>query len=340
MAEQSTIKRAVSLFSFLHDYWQHTLSLEGCLAAAAALDIPGIEVIPGLQHIGERLIPGFPNPPDSFFDQWHGWMERYGLTPVCYDMYLAGGVGGRPAGEGEVMQSVLRDLEIARKLGCTVMRMVVNTPPWVMEKAAPYAEQHDVRLGLELQAPLHLDDVWVVRHLEVMDRVNSPYLGFIPDMGLFTRRFPRVMAERDIRDGAHENIARLITARYDNHEPLGSLDLEVKGMGGNEVDLAMVCQAQQQTYWDPRRLLEIMPRVFHVHAKCFEMLPDGTEYSLAYDELTPLLIEGGYDGYLSTEYEGWRFTGDVLAVDTVDQVRRHQAMLKHLLGEGEGHGTR
>jgi len=63
------------------------------------------------------------------------------------------------------------------------------------------------------------------------------------------------------------------------------------------------------------------------------MLEDGTEYSIPYDEIVPVLRECGFNGYISSEYEGNRHIQDVFEVDSVEQVRRHQAMLARLLGE-------
>ena len=48
-----------------------------------------------------------------------------------------------------------------------------------------------------------------------------------------------------------------------------------------------------------------------------------------------MLIEGGFDGYLSSEYEGNRHIQDAFAVDSVEQVRRQHAMFARLLGEKE-----
>jgi hydroxypyruvate isomerase len=63
------------------------------------------------------------------------------------------------------------------------------------------------------------------------------------------------------------------------------------------------------------------------------MLPDNTEYSIPYHEVIPVLVEGGYQGYISSEYEGNRWLHDALPVDSTEQVRCHQLMLKQLLGE-------
>jgi hypothetical protein len=84
---------------------------------------------------------------------------------------------------------------------------------------------------------------------------------------------------------------------------------------------------------NPRRLLEFMPFIFHIHGKFYEMLEDYTEYSIAYAEIIPVLVEGGYSGYLSSEYEGNRHIQDAHQVDSVEQVRRQQVMFSRLLGE-------
>ncbi len=47
----------------------------------------------------------------------------------------------------------------------------------------------------------------------------------------------------------------------------------------------------------------------------------------------PVLVEGGYNGYLSSEYEGQRQIEDAYEVDSVEQVRRQHSMFKRLLGE-------
>ena len=48
-----------------------------------------------------------------------------------------------------------------------------------------------------------------------------------------------------------------------------------------------------------------------------------------------MLVEGGFDGYLSSEYEGNRHIQDAFAVDSVEQVRRQHAMFARLLGTKE-----
>ena len=112
-----------------------------------------------------------------------------------------------------------------------------------------------------------------------------------------------------------------------------SLPKKVLEMGGREQDIFWAMMATHGVYSDPKLLRDYVPYVKHIHGKFYEMLPEGREYSIPYDEIIPVLIEGGYDGYLSSEYEGNRHIQDAFPVDSVEQVRRQHAMFRHLLGE-------
>lgn len=328
MTQSHMIKRGVSLYSFQEEFFLRKMTLEDCIAACARLGAKGIETI------GEQMMPGFPKLSDAFYDQWHGWMAKYGTTPTCHDMFLdTKKYKGRLMTDDEMLASVIRDLKHANRLGCTVIRVIVNTPPHIMELAAPYAEQYNVRMGLEIHAPFHFQHEWIQKHYEVMERTGSKFLGFVPDMGVYERRFPRVRSERTIRNGAKADIIHYICDAYERHADLDVVAEDVKRMGGGPLELGMVDDVKRIYFDDPRRLLEFMPRIFHIHAKFYEMVDDTTEYSIPYNEVVPVLIEGGYSGYLSSEYEGNRHIQDAFEVDSLEQVRRQQAMFKSLLGE-------
>ncbi len=86
-------------------------------------------------------------------------------------------------------------------------------------------------------------------------------------------------------------------------------------------------------YSNPRRLLDYMKHIKHFHGKFYEMLPNCTDYSIPFDEIIPVLQEGGFTGYINSEYEGNRWIHDAVEVDSVEQLRRHHVLLKQLLGE-------
>jgi sugar phosphate isomerase/epimerase len=327
------IRRGVSLYSYQEEFFLRSMSLEDCVAHAASVGALGIEVIP------EQSFPGFPQVSDEQIEQWRGWMKQYGTTTSATDLFLdTKRYADRWLTHEEQVASFHRDIDLAVRLGAPVIRAIINTPPEVMEGAAPYAEETGVRLLLEVHAPFHYGHPWILEHLEVMHRTGSPALGLMPDMGTFVERFPRVVSERAIRDGARPELVDYIVKTYDDHGDTHALMDIMNYRHGGPVEVGLARQATHFIWSDPKAMVEHMPLIGHIQAKFYEMTRDETtgttaEYSIPYDRIVPVLIEGGFDGYLSSEYEGNRHIQDAFPVDSVEQVRRQHEMFARLLGE-------
>jgi sugar phosphate isomerase/epimerase len=260
-------------------------------------------------------------------------MEKYRLTPVCLDMFLdLNRFKGRLLTEAEQLASVVEDIKFAKRLGCTVVRMIHSSAPKFMEQLAPYAEKYEMKLGVEVHAPFHFDHEYEQKLTETFQHTQSLYLGFVLDLGIYTKRFPRIISNRWLRNGMKAEIAAAIVNTYDTGK-MDTVDEMVRHMGGTQDDVDAANLAKYNVYTDPRRMLDYMPYIFHVHGKFSEMLPEGADYSIPYEKIIPVLLEGGFDGYISSEYEGNWYLQDAFTVDSVEQVRRHQVMLRHFLGE-------
>ncbi len=325
-AKRHNIKRSVSFYSFQEEYFLREMTLEDIIAKCAELDIPGIEII------GEQMAPGFPDPGEEWFKMWHAAIEKYGRTPVAQDAFLDWNMyKGRVMTADEQYQAFVRDLDFAKRLGCSVVRDIHPTDLNVLARVAEYAEKVGVKWGWEIHAPFHVEHPFTQELWEYMERLGSPYLGFVPDMGMFVKRLPRVITDQWISKGARPEMLEHIFAVYNTHDlaAIDKLPEEIAKMGGGPADQSAAFMTTHMVYTDPRTLLKIMPRVVHIHAKFWEMVDDTTEYSIPYEEIVPVLIEGGYNGYLSSEYEGQRN----IEFESIEQVRRQQTMLKKLLGE-------
>lgn len=324
----SEIKRGVSLYSYQEEFYLRKLTLEQCVAVSTSMGAYGIE------SLAEQMMPGFPKLSDAFYEEWSEWMRIYGATSVCHDAFLeTKRFKNRLLTMDEMVAEVTRDIKHAARVGAKIIRMLVICSPELMARCAPIAADHGVWLGVEVHSPWSIDHEWIQRHLEVAYRVGTDKLGLIPDMGIYVERFPRVISDRSLRNGAHENIVRLIVERYDRHEDLQGLAGEVAKLGGNAADMEL---AQSIIYYrscDPKELRGVIGAVRHVHGKFYEMTEDDHEPSIPYDVIVPVLAEAGYDGYISSEYEGNRYLQDISQVDSVEQVRRHQRMLTKLIGE-------
>jgi sugar phosphate isomerase/epimerase len=335
MTKEHAIKRGVSLYSFQEEYFLRKMTLEEIIATCAQLDIPGIEII------GDQMIPGYPYISDDFLKQWHGWMDKYERTPVCLDMFLDWNkFKGRTMTDDEKYESVHMDIKAANKLGCTVIRMIYMEPE-ILERLAPEAEKYNVKLAMEIHAPSDFDSPREQGLIELFERVQSPYLGFTLDMGVYCKRLPRVASDRFLREGMKAEIVDYLIEAYNNRTlPKGremgvrkpELAEKIIQMGGTEDHVYWAYSGTHMIYSNPQRILDYVGHIHHIHAKFYEMLPDRA-YSIPYDDIVPLLIEGGYSGYLSSEYEGNRWIQDAFEVDSAEQVRRQQVMFKRLLGE-------
>jgi sugar phosphate isomerase/epimerase len=337
MASSASIKRGVSLYSFQEEYFHKKMTLEDILAACSRLDVRGIEII------GDQMIPRYPDIPEEFFKQWHGWMDKYELTPVCLDMFLDWNkFKGREMTFDERVDSVKRDIVNANRLGCTIIRVIHDVEPSLLEKLAPVAEKYNVTLALEVHAPSDLDSALEQRLIESFEKLQTPYLGFTIDLGIYCKRLPRVVSDRFLREGMPPAVVQYLIDGYNSQslphagdEGPGkeSLAEKVLKMGGREQDIYWAYMGTHMIYSNPPRLLDYMKHIKHFHGKFYEMLPDCTEYSIPYDGIIPVIQAGGYSGYIDSEYEGNRWIDDAFEVDSVEQVRRHHELLKNLLGQ-------
>ena len=327
MPEQHRIKRGASLYSLQEEYFLRKLSLEDCIAACARMGARGIETI------GEQMMPGFPHLPDAFYATWKDWMSKYGTVATCHDMFLdTKRRKDRLLTEEEMIESIKTDLRHAARLGCKVVRVLCSVSPEMVERCIPFAEEHDVRMGLEIHSPFHFDHPWIMRYTEMIERTRTRHVGYVPDMGIFVKRYPRVMREHALRHGATERIIDFVCQAYEERVLAEYVIFDVSRMGGNEQDRRFAESLRHIIWSNPRRLLEFMPHIYHIHAKFYDMVDDTHEYSIPYEEVIPVLKQGGYDGYLSSEYEGNRWIQDAFPVDSVEQVRRQHAMFERLLG--------
>lgn len=322
------IRTGVSLYSFQEDYYEGRRDLEGCIAAAAQTGAVGIETL------AEQMMPGFPDLDEEFYAAFAGWMNRYGTVSVAHDLFLdTKRWPDRMLRHEEMVASVRRDIDHTARLGATSIRVIVNTPPEVVEAAAPYARDAGVKLGVEVHAPYSFEDPWIGRHLDVADRVGTDVVGCVPDLGIYVRRFPRIVTERALRDGADEAIVRRCVATYDDGGDTRALFEQVLASGADPVTIGFARTTTHFIQSDPAQLTSYVDVINHVHAKFYEMAPDGTEYSIPYPEIVAALKAGGYRGYLNSEYEGNRHIQDVETVDSFTQVARHQAMMRRLIEE-------
>lgn len=125
------MKRSISLYSYQDEYYDGKLDLEGCLRETAKTGATGVELL------AEQMIKKFPLPieTEEFREQWFGWLEKYHLTPSCYDAFLENRIfDNRTLCLGEQINMMKRDIRLASLLGFHNLRTLVSTPMEVIEE--------------------------------------------------------------------------------------------------------------------------------------------------------------------------------------------------------------
>lgn len=347
-----SVKRSVSLYSYQDEYYNKQLDLEGCLRETARTGATGVELL------AEQMIRKFPLPieTEEFRAQWFGWLEKYGLEPSCYDAFLENRIyDNRTLTLKEQVNMMKRDIRLAALLGFKNLRTLVSTPMDVIEGSLDYAERMGVIIGLEVHAPFSLNSSWADGYLELIHRTGSKYFGFIPDMGIFCKNIPDVVREKALRHGAKAKCVKIVDDYYAQRVEkgfvkikydlnLGKANMEyrmangmeammeaVKRAGGGPADLEYAGESFTFSWSAPQDLIDNIQYIHHTHAKCYNTHEDYVETAVAIDEVVEAFKKGGYDGYLSTEYEGGEHLRDAFDVDSVEQVRRHQEALRRAI---------
>ena len=116
MTNATEFELGVSLYSYGGDFLIN-MTLEDCLADVADMGATDVEIL------ADTHIPGYPNPPSAWVEEWHALLERCGLTPTCYSSWLDTRLRpDRSMRIDEAVPILARDLELAHRLGFTIIR--------------------------------------------------------------------------------------------------------------------------------------------------------------------------------------------------------------------------
>ena len=165
-------------------------------------------------------------------------------------------------------------------------------------------------------------------------------MGLVPDFGIFQFKPSQVAIDYMRRHTGSQDAVDFIlehAAEYGHDELIDVVDEKFPGhgMSVNNIDRL----ALHESCCRPEDIKEIIPYILSIHGKFYNMteIPGqpGHYEDKCIDYETPMkyLIEGGFDGYIDSEFEGQRDQqdmGEEGLVDEVEQVRRHHEMLRRL----------
>ncbi len=353
------IRLGVSSYSFQDEYQLGLMTLEDTMACVSAIGGTGYEAIL------EQMLPAgnFIHLSEQFVSEWFDLLAKYNLEPTCADIFDDFNLfRNRTLTHLEQLDQMIHYMEVANRLGFKILRVLCNTPIPVLEEALPIAEDYNLILGLEIHAPLSMRSDWAEKWKAVIEKTGSKYGGFIPDFGIFGLRPLTVHVRSVIKKGANPQICEFVIEEYKKNakkraetgqvlrnagpeEMLSKgtseaeeLSEKVKAMGGGGLELELV--NARLSYDNPNWLAEVIDLIVHVHAKFYDMVPNEeggySDPNIDTETVVRVLRDNGYNGYLSSEYEGHHFfrdPGDNQYPDGPEQVRRHHIMIRKILTE-------
>ena len=322
MPDRKGLKLGVTFHSFTDEYVSYKWSLEDMFQLAGWLG-GGVEIV------GPAHQRGFPHLSDEFERTFKSAVERWGLTPTCYGTYSDPFMlKQRDLTPEESVEYIVPQLKSASRLGFKIVRLQYYAHT-IAERLLPWAERLDLKMGYELHAPLAIESEVTQELIVQIKKYGSPRLGLIPDTSIFARDIPDFRVASIRNAGLSENILSRAIELWKAGVSITQALKELQAIG-----LAKEHIATMEPIWgtlaqsDPKALATILPYVIHVHGKFYGM-KNGDEPSIRFEEVIKELVEGGYDGWMSSEYEG---PGDV---DTFHLVREHQEMARRYIGKYE-----
>ncbi|WP_426005731.1 C-glycoside deglycosidase beta subunit domain-containing protein [Paenarthrobacter sp. NyZ202] len=280
----------VSLYSFMHDFGT-VLDLETALAAVADTGATGVEIL------GEGHVPGYPEPSAAWIDEWFGLLEKYSLEPTNYGSWIDTRLHpGRGMTAQEGASALQRDLRLANRLGFGFVRPKIGVvssdlipdPIWTesVERSLDLAHELGVVICPEIHSPTPIKHPVVDDYIELIERTGTKNFGLLIDTGIFQDR-PIPLRAGETRE---------------------TRPAFLDGIGVDPADFA-----------------DIAKYVVFVQAKFHDIDEHLEDQQIPWQPVLQALKSAGYNGYLSSEYEGertpWR---------SIEQIRRQHSLIRRI----------
>jgi len=327
-------KLGSTLYSFTNEWHERRYGFEDLIAEVARRNLG-----PGLEIIGFSSIRGFPNVSDDFAARFKDLMAKYQLTPSCLSINADMAIRrGTMMSVDEAVAYHAPQIEAAAKMGFPVVRCQFAAPVEVIIRLLPLLEKHGIKIGPEVHAPLNPSSPPVMAWREAYAKANSPLLGFVPDFGCCAHTLPATYIANLRRQELPEDLIQLALEVWQLPRDAGWKRQEfarrVEPLNADPADVsALAVMFNILSPGTADMWKEIMPQVVHVHGKFYDFDEQGNEASIDYGSILPVFHDGGFTGFMSSEWEGHLY---MRGVDAFDMVAQHQALARRIIAKHTG----
>jgi sugar phosphate isomerase/epimerase len=228
-------------------------------------------------------------------------------------------------------------LRTANRLGFHTV-VIRSAGKELLRRLLPLAEQYDQRLGYEIHAPSGPNDPKVVGIREMYDELGSDRLGFTADFSSTMHSLSPTLFRTLTQMGLPEEHFTVMQDIWRKPLPMQERNQEFEDyLRAHDFDPARLGPFTRLAFnmhglVPPEEWLDIMPQIFHVHAKFYDIDDEGNEPAMDIPRIVRQFVDGGYRGYLSSEWEGHAFA-DLGESDPIVLVQQQHRLMRRAIEE-------
>ncbi|MGW9112200.1 sugar phosphate isomerase/epimerase family protein [Microbacterium sp. NPDC055683] len=321
------IRLGTTLYSLTSEFAAGLYTPETLIAAVAEHGIG-----PGVEFNIAQLLRTYPDVDADFTRLWFDSLEKHGLEASAVGTNLdMGRRVDRDMTPEEEHDFFARQLKTANTLGFRTI-VIRSAGRELLRSLLPLAEKYDQRLGYEIHAPQGPNDPKVVAIRELYDELGSDRLGFTADFSSTMHSLSPTLLRTLGQMGMDERHFAVMDEIWHRPEPMHvrnqAFEDYLAGEGVDHLRFGPFTRLAFNMHGlvPAEEWLDIMPRIFHVHAKFFGLGADGEEPAMDIPRIVRQFVQGGYTGYLSSEWEGHAFS-DLGEADPIDLVKKQHALM-------------
>ena len=155
-----------------------------------------------------------------------------------------------------------------------------------------------MKVGVEIHAPLTIEAPPVAALKELFTRLDTPWLGFIPDMSSSMRAIPDAVDDAHRAAGIAPELTALTKALWAEDGPtmakFPELERRAAEAGATPPQVGNLKMLfTMHGKMAPERWADFFPHVVHVHGKFYGIV-DGQDPSIDWPAVARVLVEQGY----------------------------------------------
>jgi sugar phosphate isomerase/epimerase len=293
---------------------------------------------PGVEFNGAQMLRTYPDVDDDFVRMWKANLDRLGLEPSAIGTNLdMGRRKDRDMTPDEEYEFLALQLRTANRLGFRTV-VIRSAGKELLRRLLPLAEQYDQRLGYEIHAPSGPNDPKVVGIREMYEELGSDRLGFTADFSSTMHSLSPTLFRTLTQMGLPEEHFAVMQEIWRKPLPMQERNQEFEDyLRAHDFDPARLGPFTRLAFnmhglVPPEEWLDIMPQIFHVHAKFYDIDDEGNEPAMDIPRIVRQFVEGGYRGYLSSEWEGHAFA-DLGESDPIVLVQQQHRLMRRAIEE-------